>query len=83
MIVVLILAVIAGLIYGGYALLNSKGVSIPFISPPTPSKVQDPGNFKIKPFDISSRFIDNTKIGKLFIIMGKAKNEYYYGKSQE
>ncbi len=76
MIVALILAVIAGLIYGGYTLMNSMGIPIPFISKPVPSKVQDPGNFKIKPFDISSRFIDNTKIGKFFIITGKVKNEY-------
>ena len=76
MIVVLILAVIAGLVYGGYTLLNSLGIPIPLVSQPVPSKVQDPGNFKIKPFDISSRFVDNTKIGKLFIITGKVKNEY-------
>jgi pilus assembly protein FimV len=76
MIVLLILAVIAGLVYGGYTLLNSMGVSIPFISQPAPSKVQDPGNFKIKPFDISSKFVDNTKSGKFFIIVGKVKNEY-------
>jgi hypothetical protein len=74
--VALILAVIAGLGYGGYILLNSMGIPIPFISKPAPSKVQDPGNFKIKPFDISSRFVDNSRIGKLFIITGKVKNEY-------
>jgi predicted Zn finger-like uncharacterized protein len=76
MIFALILVVIAGLVYGGYILLNSVGIPIPFISEPVSSKVQDPGNYKIKPFDISGRFIDNTKIGKLFIIMGKVKNEY-------
>ena len=72
----LILAVIAGLGYGGYILLNSMGIPIPFISKPAPSKVQDPGNFKIKPFDISSKFVDNSKIGKFFVITGKVKNEY-------
>ncbi len=85
LIVLLILAVIAGLIYGGYTLIDSNGISIPFtkirynfsfLSKESSSKIQDPGNFKIKPFDISSRFIDNTKIGKLFVITGKAKNEY-------
>ena len=74
--VALILAVIAGLGYGGYILLNSMGIPIPFISKPAPSKVQDPGNFKIKPFDISSKFVDNSKIGKFFVITGKVKNEY-------
>ena len=74
--VALILAVIAGLGYGGYILLNSMGIPIPFISKPAPSKVQDPGNFKIKPFDISSKFVDNSRIGKFFVITGKVKNEY-------
>jgi hypothetical protein len=74
--IALILAVIAAVGYGGYMLLNSMGISIPFISQLSPSKVQDPGNFKIKPFDISSKFVDNTKSGNFFIIMGKVKNEY-------
>ena len=74
--IALILAVIAAVGYGGYMLLNSMGISIPFISQPAPSKVQDPGNLNIKSFDISSKFVDNTKIGKLFVITGKVKNEY-------
>jgi hypothetical protein len=34
------------------------------------------GNLKIITFDIADKFIDNSKIGKLFIILGKVKNEY-------
>ena len=74
--IALVLAVIAGAGYGGYVLLNSKGISIPFISQPTPAKISDPGNLSIKLFDISSNFVDNHKIGKLFVITGKVKNEY-------
>ncbi len=74
--IALILAVIAAAGYGGYMLLNSMGISIPFISQPAPSKGSDPGNLNIKPFDISSKFVDNDKIGKLFVITGKVKNEY-------
>ena len=74
--ILLILAVIVAAAYGGYKLLTSMGIAIPFISQPEPSKVSDPGNLNIKAADISSKFIDNTKIGKLFVITGKVKNEY-------
>ena len=74
--VAVILAVIAAAGYGGYMLLNSMGISIPFISRTAPSKVSDPGNLSIKSFDINSKFIDNETIGKLFVITGKVKNEY-------
>ena len=74
--IALILTVIAGAGYGGYMLLNSMGISIPFISNPAPSKVSEPGNLRIKPFDISSKFFENDKIGKIFVITGKVKNEY-------
>jgi len=72
----LILTVIAAAGYGGYRLLNSMGIPIPFISQPTASKASDPGNLSIKLLDIDSRFVDNGKIGKLFVITGKVKNEY-------
>ena len=74
--ILLILAVIVAAAYGGYKLLTSMGIAIPFISQPEPSKVSDSGNLNIKTADISSRFIDNAKFGKLFVISGKVKNEY-------
>jgi predicted Zn finger-like uncharacterized protein len=74
--IVIILAVVAAIGLGGILLLNSMGIAIPFISQTAPTKVSDPGNLKIKAFDISSKFIDNDKIGKLFVISGKIKNEY-------
>jgi predicted Zn finger-like uncharacterized protein len=72
----LIIAVIAAVCYGGYMLLNSMGIPIPFVSQQAPTKVSDPGNINIRSFDISSKFVDNDKIGKLFVITGKVKNEY-------
>lgn len=74
--IALILTVIAALGYGGYMLLNSMGISIPFISNTAPSKLSDPGNLRIKSFDINSKFVENDKIGKIFVITGKVKNEY-------
>ena len=73
LLVTLIIVLIGAGGYGLYTLLDSMGVHL--ASPPT-HKVQDPGNLKITPFDINSKFVDNNKIGKLFVITGKVKNEY-------
>jgi hypothetical protein len=73
LLVILIIVLIGAGGYGIYTLLDSMGVHL--ASPPT-HKVQDPGNLKITPFDINSKFVDNNKIGKLFVITGKVKNEY-------
>ena len=66
--IVLILCLIGGISYGGYVALKT------FTHKPPP--VQDPGNIKMKPQDISYKFIDNAKTGKLFVITGKVMNEY-------
>ncbi len=65
-------ALVIGIGYGGYALLNSMGI----ISKQETSSINDPGNLKIRPFDVTSRFIDNVNAKKLFIITGKVKNDY-------
>lgn len=72
MLIALLAALIVGAGYGGYALLNSMGI----LSKQETTSKQDPGNLKIKPFDVNSKFIDNVNAGKLFIITGKVKNEY-------
>ncbi len=74
--IAIILAVLVAAGFGGIMLLKSMGISVPFISQSAPANVSDPGNLNIKSFDISSRFVDNDKIGKLFVITGKVKNEY-------
>lgn len=73
--IALIVMLIALLSYGGYLVLNAMGIPIPFIGKPA-AKVVDPGNFNIKAFEVSGRFADNDKLGKLFIITGKVNNGY-------
>ena len=73
---VLIVLIIALLTGGTYVVLKSMNIKIPFISDLTKPVVQDVGNLKINTFDIADKFIDNSMIGKLFIISGKVKNEY-------
>ncbi len=75
--VLLIITLLGGAGYGGYTLIKSKNIEIPFISDYLKPKVQDPvGNLKIDTSDISSKFVENTKEGKLFVVTGKVKNNY-------
>ena len=75
--VLLVVIFLAGGGYGVYAVLNSMGIGIPFLSSLTKPEDKDPaGNLKIDTFDITSKFIDNTKSGKIFVITGQVKNEY-------
>ena len=75
--IVLIIALLTGGAYGTYVVLKSMNIKIPFISDLVEPAVQDEaGNLKIIAFDITDKFIDNSKVGKLFIISGKVKNEY-------
>jgi predicted Zn finger-like uncharacterized protein len=75
--IVLIIALLTGGAYGAYVALKSMNINIPFISDFVEPAVQDEaGNLKIIPFDITDKFIDNSNVGKLFIISGKVKNEY-------
>lgn len=74
-IIALIVTLIALVSYGGYLLMNSMGIAIPFISKPAPKAV-DLGNFNIKPFEVTGRFVDSDKLGKLFVVTGKVKNGY-------
>ena len=75
--IVLIIALLTGGAYGTYVVLKSMNIKIPFISDLIEPAVQDEaGNLKIIAFDITDKFIDNSKVGKLFIISGKVKNEY-------
>jgi predicted Zn finger-like uncharacterized protein len=74
-IIALIVTLIALVSYGGYLLMNSMGIAIPFISKPA-AKAVDPGNFNIKPFEVNGRFVDSDKLGKLFVVTGNVKNGY-------
>lgn len=78
---VLLLLLAALFIIGAYGiyklkLLDSVGINIPFVSDLLKPEVQDAGNLKIYTSDINNKFIENSKIGKLLVITGKAKNGY-------
>jgi predicted Zn finger-like uncharacterized protein len=73
----LIIAILAGGLYGTYVLLDYMKIEIPFVSDYLKPKVSDPaGNLKIETIDIDSKFVTNEKTGKLFVITGRIKNGY-------
>ena len=72
----LLAALLIGGAYGTYKLLDSVGINIPFVSNLLKPEVQDAGNLKIHTSDINNKFVENSKIGKLLVITGKAKNGY-------
>ncbi len=73
----LIIAILAGGLYGTYVLLDYMNIEIPFVSDYFKPKVSDPaGNLKIETIDIDSKFVANAKTGKLFVITGRIKNGY-------
>jgi len=72
----LIIVILGGVGYGTYYLLDKNGIEIPFLSDYLKPKVNDPGNLKLTTYDINSKFIDNTNVGKLFVVSGKVKNGY-------
>jgi len=56
---------------------KSIGRKIPYIGNYIEPEVPDPaGNLKIDIFAINSKFFKNSKIGDLFVITGKVKNDY-------
>jgi len=77
LVVLLILALLAGGTYGTYVLLDFMNIEIPFISDYFKPKVVDPaGSLKIDTLDVNSKFLLNVKDGKLFVITGRVKNGY-------
>ena len=83
-IVVILLLVIGGYVaYSYYPGKNIAGIpklgdlDIPYVSPLFQTRHQvDPGNLKIRTIDVTSRFVDNAKAGRLFVISGKVTNRY-------
>ena len=82
--VVLLLLVAGG--YVAYSFYPGKHIAgipklgelnIPYVSPLFESGRQvDPGNLRIKTVGVTSRFVDNAKAGRLFVISGKVINRY-------
>jgi predicted Zn finger-like uncharacterized protein len=71
-----LLLLLATLLISGIYVLDRVGINIPFVSDLLKPEVQDAGNLKIHTFDINNKFVENSKIGKLLVITGKAKNGY-------
>jgi hypothetical protein len=75
-----ILVTLVALLLGisAVAIFRPMGITIPFISDllSAESETTDPGNLKLTTFDINSSFVDNKKVGKLFVITGQVKNGY-------
>ncbi len=85
----LVIFVIGLLLIGGYVAYsfypgkNIAGIpklgelNIPYVSQLFQSSRQpDAGNLKIKTSDVISRFVDNAKAGRLFVISGQVVNQY-------
>lgn len=76
LIFLIIIVILGGGGYGTYYLLKQNGIAIPFIDDYLKPAVNDPGNLKLTTYDISSKFVDNANIGRLFVISGKVRNGY-------
>jgi|SaaInl8_200m_RNA_FD_contig_81_234460_length_1350_multi_4_in_0_out_0_1 predicted Zn finger-like uncharacterized protein len=74
-----ILAILAGGIYATYRILEHMNIKTPYVSDflkPQAAKEDDPGASNINIFDIDNRFVENRFAGKIFVIAGKVKNDY-------
>ncbi len=89
LLVVLIIALLGGAGYGGFLLLDRMGMEVPYIDKIAPyidkipyinefrePRIQDPGNLKMTPFKIESKFVRTEKNGKRFVITGQIRNDY-------
>lgn len=84
-VLVLLVAVGAGAIFAAQYLgidipyLDKlKGVKIPYVSDLLGPKFEDAGNLKIaiNEKDVNGRFVTNEKLGALYVVSGKVKNDY-------
>ncbi len=85
--VLLIIILIGGGGYAAYTVLNMMNIKIPYISNISDIKIpfisdflktpaKDAGNLRIGTIDLNSKFVENTKVGRLFVVTGKVKNDY-------
>ncbi|MBU0995543.1 MAG: zinc-ribbon domain-containing protein [Proteobacteria bacterium] len=78
LIILLILVMICG---GGYAALTLLNIDISKLPDmltgnTAETGIKDPGNLKITTHDVRSKFIENRKSGRIFVITGSVTNEY-------
>ncbi|MFH1975738.1 MAG: zinc-ribbon domain-containing protein [Pseudomonadota bacterium] len=79
-ILAVIVIIIAGA--GAFVVYNPFGIEIPFVSDFIGSKADEKGTLRIIPADdsIKGDFVQ-TRLGSLFVITGKVKNEYKHPRS--
>ena len=87
----LILLLLTGGVYGAHEILNSLGIKIPvkdtmgkipFVGDLIKPDVKDVGNLYVNIFEktVNGQFVNNPKIGTLFVVTGKIKNEYQHSR---
>ncbi len=78
----LVILLLAGAGYGAFWLMQNKGIKIPVISQLfTTSAADKTGNLNISTTEVASRFVTTAKQGRLFVITGKARNDYAEARS--
>ncbi len=77
LVVLLILAILGGGGYFGYDYVIKNDIQIPYLSDYINPKPKDPsGISKLSTLEINSKFIENQKAGRLFVVTGKVRNGY-------
>lgn len=73
----LVVLLLLGLVGGGVYWARQQGLDLAFLSRLVGQEAADQaGNLKISTLAIDSRFVDNATAGRLFVITGKARNDY-------
>ena len=73
----LVVLILAGAGYGAFWMMQNKGIKIPFISQLFKlSPADETGSLNISTTEVASRFVTTAKQGRLFVITGKARNDY-------
>lgn len=79
----LVILLLLGLVGGGVYWARQQGLDFAFLSRLMGQEAADEaGNLKISTLAIDSRFVDNATAGRLFVISGKARNDYDSPRSQ-
>jgi predicted Zn finger-like uncharacterized protein len=89
--ILLILVLLVGGAFGAHEILKSMGIKIsftdafkkvPYVGDLIKPAVKDAGNLYIDIFEksVAGKFVDNPKIGTLFVVTGKLKNEYKHSR---
>jgi pilus assembly protein FimV len=77
LIVILILVLLAAGVYFGYQYAVKNNIQIPFLNELIHPQPKDPSSTAmLTTLDINSKFIDNEKGGRIFVVTGKVRNGY-------